>query len=369
MSIRVVAQGLIYRNPKPHLRAAHAWHPTLAIVSPDAREIVASFDIGQAAESLDYRPHLSRSLDGGATWSAPRPFVPEHPRQRASSLARIGRVGDGSLVALGAYLIREDPERGIVNHETFGYVPTELFTKRSTDGGRTWSPPQPLMPPIVGPSWELCHAIIELRDGRWLAPMATWKAWDGSAPGGMKAVALVSTDRGKTWPRAIDVMDDYANGVIHFEQSIRELSDGRLLAVAWAYDERTGKSGPTPYAISRDGRCFSKPQLTGLRGQTAKILALPGDRILCLYRRDDRPGLWANLSRIDGDRWVNLGDEAPIWQGAASGMSGERRPGDELSDLKFGFPNMLLLPSGEVLAAFWCNEQCQNVIRWVRLAF
>jgi|GEM_PF-2492245 len=67
-SIRVVSTGIIYRNPKPYLRAVHTWHPTVALLKNG--ELLAAFDCGQGAESLDYRSYLSRSTDGGKTWSA-----------------------------------------------------------------------------------------------------------------------------------------------------------------------------------------------------------------------------------------------------------------------------------------------------------
>jgi hypothetical protein len=80
----------------------------------------------------------------------------------------------------------------------------------------------------------------------------------------------------------------------------------------------------------------------------------------------DQPGLWANLVRMDGDAWTNVA-AIPVWQGPASGMFGQGASGDELSALKFGFPSMVRLPSGDVLAVFWCVEDCQHVIRWARL--
>jgi hypothetical protein len=261
--------------------------------------------------------------------------------------------------------------------------------------------PQAIQPPLVGPSFEICHSILELPDGRWLAPMGTWKGWNGEAPNGMKAIALVSRDQGRTWPEYLDVMDEWREKVIHFEQSMTRLPDGRLLAVAWAYHEPSGKSRPTPCAISGkqfeaasvrsrrpeeaelpiEGRPtnppphvvgytvetnFSPPRPTGLRGQTAKIICLPDGRILCLYRRDDKPGLWANLSRIEGDEWINLA-ETSLWQGARSGMTGQASGADELGGLKFGFLQMVLLPNGEVFAVFWCCEDCINNIRWLRI--
>jgi sialidase-1 len=358
------ATGLVYRNPKPHLRAVHVWHPSL--VRLDDGELAATFDLGEGVESLNYRTYISRSRDGGQTWNPPVRLF-EDPVQRPSTHSvRIGRVDDGLLVGFGGRYYRDDPEQGVINRDNLGYVPMDLILLESHDGGRTWDGPHTIKPPLVGPSFEICHPIRHLRDGRWLAPTSTWKGWDGQAPNGMNALALVSHDRGRTWPDFIRVMGGYEQGIIHWEQSLAELPDGRLLAVAWAVQESTGKTLPTPYAISRDGRSFGPPRPTGLRGQTAKILCLRDGRILCLYRRDDKPGLWANLSRIEGDRWVNLAELA-VWQGAASGMTGHASTGEELSALKFGFPSLLQFPDGDVMVVFWCVEDCIQNIRWLRI--
>jgi hypothetical protein len=315
---------------------------------------------------LDYGTHVSHSTDGGKEWSLPQRMFTDTVGRRATHSVRINRTRDGTLVGLGARFYRDvHPGHGLTNRDNLGYVPVDVILLRSADGGRTWEGPRTIDPPLVGPSFEICHAILELPDGRWLAPMGTWKNWKGEAPNGMKAVALVSRDQGATWPEYMDVMDRHCEGVIHFEQSITRLSDDRLLAVAWAFHEASGSTEPTPYAVSNDGKTFSPPRPTGLHGQTAKIIALPDGGILCLYRRHDKPGLWANLSRMDGDTWINLA-ETPLWQGAASGMIG--RPGaDDLSSLKFGFPSMVVCPNEEVLAVFWCCEDCIHNIRWLRI--
>ncbi|MDB5387778.1 MAG: hypothetical protein JWM11_3424, partial [Planctomycetaceae bacterium] len=101
----------------------------------------------------------------------------------------------------------------------------------------------------------------------------------------------------------------------------------------------------------------------GLRGETAKLLTLADGRVLCLYRRLDQPGLWANLVQIKGDEWINL-EEFPVWQGAVSGMSGTRSSGDELGALKFGYPSLIQQPNGNVFAVFWCFEDYLHIIRW-----
>lgn len=366
--IRVIDTGIVYKNPAPHLRAVHALHPTLALLP--GGELLAAFDLGQGPESFDYSTYTSRSTDGGKTWSEPARIVQNaftHNGRRCNYIIRIRELSDGTVYGIGARIHRDFDNEGFVNRETFGYAPTDLVSVASTDGGKTWTEPATITPPIVGPSFEICHSVLELPDGRLLAPMGTWKGWDAAAPSGMKAIAIESRDRGKTWGKYLDVMDDYANGVIHFEQSMTRLSDGRLVAIAWAYNEKTGKSGPTPFVLSDPAATkFGARRETGLHGQTAKIAALPDGRILCLYRRDDKPGLWANLSEIKGEAWVNLA-EAPVWTGAASGMTGERSSADELSGLKFGFPNLRVLPDGRVLALFWCVEDGLSIIRWVRI--
>jgi hypothetical protein len=362
--IECVGTGLVYRNPRPHLRAVNAWHPS--IVSLGERELLCAFDLGQAVESLDYTTHAARSTDYGQTWTPPQRLFEDPQDRLVTHTVRIARPDETQIVGFGARFYRDDPEEGLTNRQNLGFVEMDLIAVRSSDGGRTWQGPNRIDPPLVGPAFEICHAILPLADGRWLAPTLTWRGWDGDAPNGMRAIALVSKDRGRTWTEWLDVMDGRRAGILHLEQSMVQLPDGRLLAVAWAYEEASGETKPTPYVLSSDGQTFSDPRPTGLRGQTAKILSLPDGRVLCLYRRHDEPGLWGNLSRLDGSDWVNLG-ETPLWTGAASGMAGQDTTSAELARLQFGFPSLILRPEGDVLAVFWCHEDGVNNIRWVRI--
>ena len=364
--IEVVATGLVYRNPKPFLRAVNAWHPSIARLGPS--ELLVAFDLGQAVESLDYRTYLSRSTDEGKSWSSPVRLFEDTVDRPTTHSVRINVMGDGSLTAFGGRSYRDDPEEGGLNRKIFGHVPMDLILLRSTDNGVTWGAPQTIEPPLVGPAFEICHRVIELQDGRWLAPTQTLPDWDGNAPNGIKFVILVSRNRGKSWLKYNNVMDDHDKGIYHWECSVEQLPDGRLLAVAWAYDSKAQCSRPSTYAISKDGRTFSQQMPTGFNGETAKVISLGQNRILCLYRNQDKPGLWAHLARIEGDRWVTLG-EIPAWEGAFSkmGAGGLDSNMDELANLKFGFPSMTLMPNGDVFAVFWCYEDQIYNIRWLRI--
>lgn len=329
-------------------------------------DLLAGFDLGEAVESLDYRTYLARSSDEGKTWSSPEPLFDDPSERRATHSVRLSCVSGDELLAFGGRYFRDDPTVGLVNRENLGYVPMELILLRSSDQGVTWTAPRVVVPPLVGPAFETCHRIIELDDGRWLAPTSTWRAWSGDAPHGMQAIALVSRDRGVTWPEYLSVIDQSAQSVISWEQGLTQLSGGRLLAIVWSFDEKAGKSLPNRYAISLDGRTFSPPRENGMQGETAKLLTLSDGRVLCLYRRLDRPGLWGSVVHVEGNAWKQVA-EAPLWQGPRTGIVGAGPAAEELSNLKLGFPSSVQLPNGDVYVVFWCVESCLHIIRWVRL--
>jgi sialidase-1 len=360
--------GLIYGNPKPHLYSRQASFPSLVLLP--GGELLAAFGVGSGFESADHHTVQSRSFDGGRTWQHEGPLFSVQTSRPTSSHLRISRMPDGELLAFGARWDRSREDEGLTNPATLGFVETELILLRSADGGRNWSGPTTITAPLIGPSFEICSPILALRDERWLIPTATWKGWDGDCPNGMKAIALVSHDRGATWPEQIDVMDGSAEGLIYWEQKLVDLGDGRLLAVCWTHDLTSGQDRQVHYALSHDyGRSFGRPLPTGLHGQTTTPIFLGDGRLVCVYRRSDALGLWAAYAHLEDDTWINEA-QLPLWGQAAQG-SGYVVGGASLSHafarLKFGLPAGLRLPDGEVFAAFWCVEDCVSVIRWFRL--
>ena len=60
-TIGVSGRGWVYRNPKPHQRSVVAYHPSLVRLS--GSELLATFDLGQAIEAIDYHTVAARSID------------------------------------------------------------------------------------------------------------------------------------------------------------------------------------------------------------------------------------------------------------------------------------------------------------------
>ncbi len=95
---------------------------------------------------------------------------------------------------------------------------------------------------------------------------------------------------------------------------------------------------------------------------------LDDGRILCVYRRMDQPGLWANIARLDGDRWVNEAED-PLWGHQAAGLTASTpNMAHNFNVLRFGAPCLTRLSDGTVFAAFWCYEDCVSNIRWFKFA-
>jgi len=365
VQIRVESTGIVYRNPKPYLRSIVAYHPSL--VTGNGKDLITTFDIGEAVESLDYKTVLSRSSDEGRTWTLEGPVL-QSPPGRTTHSVRTCRLADGSLAGFGGMYHRRDAEMGVLNRQTFGFVPTDLFLVRSSDDGRSWSTPELITPPLHSPAWEICHSIVELQSGRWLIPTSTWRGWDGENPAGDQTVAFVSDDRGHSWPGFGRIFDGRKTKRSHLEVSVVELADGRILAVGWVRDVDSGTNLPTEYCISHDrGDNFTSPLLTGFDAQTCKLLVLrDSSRIICAYRRNDQPGLWATLAEINGSTWSNVA-EARLWRGADARITGGDNESDRLSFLKFGYPSLKQLSCGDILLVFWCQEDCLTNIRWIRL--
>jgi hypothetical protein len=151
-----------------------------------------------------------------------------------------------------------------------------------------------------------------------------------------------------------------------------KLLDGRLFTLLWTGDRKTGKFLDIHRTVSDgQGRNWSKPEPTGIPGQTSWAVDLGEGRMVAAYtyREGGRPGIMAVLSGDGGKTW-DLDGQVRLWD-----ATGRETVGVAVKDtypqshdvIAFGKPQATRTSNGEVLASFWCTEACITQARWARL--
>lgn len=252
-----------------------------------------TYPFGPGGERYPLRFFLTRSDDGGATWSAPR-----QPDLRP--LGRVGVTGPPFVTVNGAVCVP------IECRIASGVNATALIT--SHDDGRTFSPPLLVAGDETG-RLNLCDARFDLLpDGRIIALLWTFLQENERT---IEVHRTFSADHGQTWsnPEPLGFVGQITAPLV--------LPDGRVLA---ASNYRHPPLGSLLWH-SNDG------------GVTWAI---------------DQPiQLWdAEAGRINGQAVTLL----PL-------ADAEERVWDELQRFSFGTPDLVRLADGAVLLTYYATQQ------------
>lgn len=302
------------------------------------------------------KAQMIRSADGGETWSAPETICNSLIDDRDGGILLLD---DGTLlftwftsVAYRDRIIRDRSKLDPASREFQWRLHDEklppalvkeqlgAFTRRSTDGGRTWEPP--VRTPCAAP-----HGPIQLRDGRLLY---VGKSGDvdhaGLGKGVGKIVAAESTDRGRSWrligevPFAADVN---VLRTCHEPHAV-ETDDGRIVAqIRYEWPGRPDSPHESIQTESADGgRTWSAPKSVGLDGFPPHLLRLADGTLLTAYgRRHGERGEYACLSDDQGRTW-DVANEIKL-------------AGHWSSDI--GYPSSVQRPDGTILTAYYQSER------------
>jgi hypothetical protein len=289
---------------------------------------------------------VSRSGDGGLSWSLPATvqFEPGVYSDKSAATADPLRRGR----AYEVWTVRTGPEE----------VTGSAWFSRSSDGGRTWSPPRLVYDPGKQEVAPFNVAIAVLPHRVLLDVMTV----DDSASNTTDVMAARSVDGGRTWSRPALIAHASGNPAIDpdtgteiagtpADASVTVGPDG-VPTVAWS-DIASPHSSRTLASRSRDGgRSWSRPvAVSRVRGQAIQAsVAAAGDGTLGITWYDDRrdPGgsaawefdVWFASSRDGGRSWRRRHLAGPFDVNRAQAVEGvARRIGDyqSLAGLPHGF--------------------------------
>jgi hypothetical protein len=201
-------------------------------------------------------------------------------------------------------------------------------------------------------------------------PLETFRPRGSSSPLDQKAMAVFSADRGRTWDELVTVADDPSGRLFWWDQMNAQLPDGRIYTMLWTHVNGTNEDLPVHWVISEDeGRTWSQPEPTNIRGQVCSPIVLPGGRVAAIYNYRHPPqGIRLALSRDLSH--FNLDDELIVFDAKTEATRGEADHENYLAEhlqIGFGKPSAIVLDDGTLLAYFWCTSEGITHTRWVRV--
>jgi hypothetical protein len=341
---------------------------------------------------------LVRSADGGRTWSEPRIIASAQEPEQAV-LAAVGMTAlPGGDILLPFNGVRWTPGSGVA-----GRVITARLL-RSTDGGRSWSGGSAVPLEFYGPC---VYGSMVMAEDRLL-----WPIWgQRRASERWRSSLLTSVDAGRTWAVGPTIAYDpearlaggYARPVAagldtggdpdpsltrdpafrphspidgFSETTLAPIAGGALLAVL----RQQGVGGDDTLQLfaarSADGgRSWSDPERVGFAGMSPLVHPVDGGLLLAYRRRTTRP-----TGASGGPPGQGAGPAGP---GAGVEVRTGTPDGREWSDpttlvdphgstyqheYQCGYPAMVTLAPGRVLAVFYGFRHGQRFIAWNILA-
>ncbi len=162
-------------------------------------DFTSTTDESSAATSM----LVSRSFDGGFSWSVP--YVIQPPTGEFWDLPRLTADPRRPKRAYYVYDLREPP----------GFFSGYSLLSTTTNGGRSWSAPRTLYDPQTSNSWPSISKILVNRDGSLLDVFAlvSTNPADLTAPNQTQELAIRSDDGGRTWGKPIRIGSSSGRGV------------------------------------------------------------------------------------------------------------------------------------------------------------
>ena len=358
------AEGRIHGAPKEQARAEILWTKALCkepgryigwptVCRTKGGDLFAVFSGDRDEHVCPWgKAQMIRSTDGGKTWGAPVNICNTILDDRDSGIIELN---DGTLVMAWftsiAYRssIRDRAKLTPGSPQFYWWLhdeklrPAEVeeqlgaFTRRSTDGGKTWE--AAVRTPCSTP-----HGPIQLKDGRLLYVGKSGDADHLNLGAGIgKIVAAESRDQGRSWQVIGEIPHPALINILHdcHEPHAVETTDGRIVAQIRCENRKDGFYGSIQSESSDGGKTWTEAKPVGLDGFPPHLIRLADGKLLSVYgRRWGHFGEFACLSDDQGRTW-DVQNEIKLaghWNG----------------DL--GYPASVQLPDGTILTVYYQAE-------------
>jgi len=182
-----------------HLRATDPW----VTFSPDGTAYYFTLATSAGNDSALY---VSRSTNGGLSWSAPVTLIDEDSVFNFNDKNSITADPVDSRFVYAIWDRSRFPSDKREVHSISGFprsIRSDAFFSRTTDGGATWETPHAIFAPQAN-EFGIGHQIVVLSDGTLVDGFMLFHG-SGSNKKGQEVAVLISKDHGATWTAPITV--------------------------------------------------------------------------------------------------------------------------------------------------------------------
>lgn len=325
--------------------------------------IVCTFIAQSVLGTNDFKPMITRSADGGNTWSEPVFIWPKHT-ENFSIFGSISRAPTGVFLFYGTRTVVDTPGESFWLDATQGLKANDLVWAHSEDDGNTWSDLLKIPMPFEG-SAEAPGAMCATRGGKLVCCYAPYNTFDATlSVKRNQVVCLRSSDYGASWHDSTMIkfpFDDSAGA----EAWVVELKDGRLLGTTWHV--RSMADEPNAYALSYDaGETWGPTVSTGINGQSTALAPLGDGSVVFLYnrRRAEEKGVWMAVAKPSDEDFGVLSNQR-IWATEKPSETGMVNH-ESWTNFAFGEPSGLMISDNEILVTVWVSKNSKGVIEYVK---
>jgi sialidase-1 len=344
---------------------------------------------------------LTRSGDGGLTWSAPEIVLPWSDKTGNWDCG-FCELADGTWVVnltITGHFKRGIRPEGVSwaaqpntrewGDWTWAYKLQSwlgTFVVKSSDRGRSWSEPIPVN---VRP---LKHGGCRL--GCWQLPSGSLlmglygriRGYEEEGEGETTRSALMrSDDSGDNWEYYSTLAYDAASIIDYEEPAMVRLADGRLVCTMRTHVNPSSDAKNMVVVVSEDdGFSWTPPKWTNIWGYPSEMIALQDGRYLMIYGYRRPPYGTRGCVSEDGVTW-DVRNEFVIREGGVPGMSEADRPGSSRMSpwsgkygsgaidwakpgvyQHIGYPSVAQLGDGTILASYHEWSEDERPLQYVR---
>ena len=344
---------------------------------------------------------LTRSADGGVTWSEPEIVLP-WTNTTGNWDCGFCELADGTWLVnmtITGFFKRGVKPEGVSwsshptspewgdwtwAYKTQGWRGT--FVVRSTDRGRTWSDPIPVN---VRP---LKHGGCRL--GCWQLPSGSIlmglygriHGYEEEGEGESTRSALMrSDDGGENWEYFSTLAYDAASIIDYEEPAMVRLADGRLVCTMRTHVNPSSDARNMVVTVSEDdGFSWTPPKWTNIWGYPSEMIPLIDGRYLMIYGYRRPPYGVRGVISEDGITW-DAKNEFVIREGGVPGRSETERPGSSRMSpasgkygggridwanpgvyQHIGYPSVVQMADGTVVALYHEWDDAERPLQYVR---